>query len=114
MDILKILQVIFLVLTAATGALSFVKPDAVYGFTGLTAAGARGVSEVRAVLGGLFIGLGVAPLVLNVPAAYRTVGIGYLAIAGARVISLVLDQSFTASNLISLAFEIIAGVVLVL
>ena len=114
MNILNILKIIFLVLTAATGALSFIKPDAVYGFTGLTPAGARGATEVRAVLGGLFIGLGIAPLLLNTPEAYRVVGIGYLAIAVTRVIGLFVDQSFTASNWASLVFEVIAGVLLVL
>jgi hypothetical protein len=41
-------------------------------------------------------------------------GITYLVIAVARVAGLVLDRSVERSNLISLGFEIVAGVILVL
>ena len=82
MSFLFVLKVIAALATAATGLLALVKPSAAYGFTGLNASGVRGVSEIRAVFGGLFIGLGLAPLFLN-PAAYQMLGIGYLAIAAA-------------------------------
>jgi len=112
MNIWLILKIIAALATAATGLLSFVKPDAVYGFTGLTATGVRGVSEVRAVFGGLFIALGIAPVVLG-GTAYLMLGIGYLAIALTRTISIFVDQSFAPSNLISLAIEIVFGAILV-
>ena len=110
MNILLILKIIASLATAATGLLSFVKPDAVYGFTGLTAPGARGVSEVRAVFGGLFIALGLAPILLR---QYQILGIGYLAIAVTRTISIVIDESYARSNFISLAIEIVFGAILV-
>ncbi len=110
MNILMMLKIIAALATAATGLLAFVKPDAVYGFTGLTAEGARGVSEVRAVFGGLFIALGLTPIFLN---DYRFLGIGYLAIAVARIISIIIDRSYAQSNLVSLAIEIIFGAILV-
>lgn len=110
MNILLILKIIAALATAATGLLSFVKPDAVYGFTGLTAPGARGVSEVRAVFGGLFIALGLAPIWLG---QYQILGIGYLAIAVTRTISVVMDKSYARSNFISLAIEIVFGAILV-
>jgi hypothetical protein len=111
MDILLILKILASLATAATGLLAFVKPDAVYGFTGLTAEGARGVSEVRAVFGGLFIALGIAPLFLGVP-AYRMLGYGYLGIAATRIISIIIDQSYAQSNIISLIIEIVFGAIL--
>jgi len=111
MAILQIVKIIFSLATAATGLLAFIKPDAVYGFTGLTAPGARGVSEIRAIFGGLFIALGVTPIVFN---QYRLLGIAYLAIAVARVISMVVDKSYDQSNIISLAIEIVFGVILVI
>jgi hypothetical protein len=110
MSILLILKIVAALATAATGLLSFVKPDAVYGFTGLTATGPRGVSEVRAVFGGLFIALGLAPTVLG---QYQILGIGYLAIALTRTISIFLDKSYARSNLISLGIEIVFGAILV-
>jgi hypothetical protein len=99
--------------TAATGLLALVKPGAAYGFTGLNPAGPRGVSEIRAIFGGLFIGLGLAPLFLG-DAAYTMLGIGYLAVAAARLISIIVDRSYARSNWISLGIEIVFGVILVL
>lgn len=113
MSIISVLKIIAALATAATGLLALVRPSAAYGFTGLNAAGARGVTEIRAVFGGLFIGLGLAPLFLG-PAAYTMLGIGYLAIAAARLFSIVFDQSYAQSNWISLGIEIVLGVILVL
>jgi hypothetical protein len=113
MTILSILKIIAAVLTTITGLLALVRPTAVYGFTGLTAEGARGVSEIRAIFGGLFIALGIAPFIFGAT-AYTVLGVGYLAIAATRLVSIFIDHSTDSSNLISLAIEIICGVVLVL
>ena len=113
MDILTILKIIAALATAATGLLAFFKPSAAYGFIGLNADGARGVSEIRSIFGGLFIALGIAPLFLGTT-AYLMLGIGYLAIAVARTISIVFDKSYAQSNIISLIIEIILGIILVI
>jgi hypothetical protein len=113
MNVLSILKIIAAVLTAATGLLALIKPTAVYGFTGLTAGGARGISEIRAIFGGLFIALGVAPFLFG-DTAFMVLGVGYLAIAAARLASIFIDRSTDSSNLISLAIEIVCGVILVL
>lgn len=113
MSVGMILKIIAAMATAATGLLAFVKPAAVYGFIGLKAEGARGVSEIRAIFGGLFIALGVAPLFLGAT-AYQMLGIGYLAIAAARAFSIVFDKSYAQSNIISLAIEMVFGVILVI
>jgi len=101
MNFWMVLKIIAALATAATGLLAFVKPAAAYEFTGLNANGVRGVSEIRAVFGGLFIGLGLAPLFLGVP-AYQMLGTGYLAIAAARVFSVLFDKSYAQSNLVIL------------
>jgi len=112
---LQILKIVAAIATVATGALAFFAPRSVFGFTGLSAPGPRGITEIRAVLGGLFIGLGLAPFVLRQnPATYRMLGIAYLAIAITRLISLFVDKSFEQSNTISLAVEIAFGLILVL
>lgn len=113
MNFLTILQIIAALATAATGLLAFFKPNAVYGFIGLNANGVRGVSEIRSIFGGLFIGLGLAPLFLG-STAYLMLGIGYLAIALARTFSIFFDKSTDKSNLISLVTEIVLGIILVL
>jgi hypothetical protein len=113
MGVLLVLKIIASLATAATGLLALVKPTAVYGFTGLLTSGVRGISEIRAIFGGLFIALGVAPLFLG-DRAYQMLGIGYLAIAVTRIISIVIDKSYDQSNWISLAIEIVLGIILVI
>jgi hypothetical protein len=108
------LHVILAILTIGTGLLCLIRPRAVLGFTGLAVPGERGVTEIRAILGGGFIGLGVAPLLLNTPAAYKMLGITYLLIGAGRIVGMVLGRSFERSNWISLAFEIAAGILLLL
>jgi hypothetical protein len=113
MSVWMILKVIAALATAATGLLALVKPTSVYGFTGLSANGARGVSEIRAVFGGLLIALGLVPFFLG-PVAYQMLGIGYLGIAVARTFSIIFDKSTAQSNLISLAIETVLGIILVI
>ena len=114
MTVLEILKIVAAIGTIATGMLSLVWPRAVFGFTGLSAPGPRGITEIRAILGGAFIGLGAAPLILNEPEAYVMLGITYLVIAAARAAGMILDKSVVRSNVISLATEIVLGVILVL
>jgi hypothetical protein len=113
MNLLMILKIIVSLATAATGLLALVKPTAVYGFTGLIAEGPRGISEIRAIFGGLFIALGIAPFIFG-DVAYQVLGVGYLAIAAVRLVSIFIDQSTASSNLISLGIEIVFGLILIL
>jgi hypothetical protein len=114
MKLLEILQWIGVLGTIATGVISLFWPRSVQGFTGLKAEGGRGVTEIRAVLGGLFIGVGVAVLVLGTPETYKLLGIMYAAIGAVRAVSMLVDRSITQSNLVSLVVEIIFAVILVL
>jgi hypothetical protein len=112
--ILQILKIVGALSTIATGLISVLRPLSVRGFTGLSPDGPRGVTEIRAVLGGLFVGLGLAPFILRQPAGYRALGIGYLVVAVVRLVSMGVDRSVQQSNIISLAFEVIFGIILVL
>lgn len=114
MTILVVAQRVIAVATVLTGLISLVKPLSVQGFTGLMATSGRGITEIRAVLGGLFIALGAVPLFLNQPVTYQMLGIGYLVIGAVRTVSMFLDQSLVSSNIISLLVEIVFGVILVL
>jgi hypothetical protein len=112
---LQILKIIAAFGTIATGVISLIRPKSVTGFTGLQPTGPRGITEIRAVLGGFFIGLGIAALVLNVAPAYQVLGIGYLVVGVVRAVSMwLLDRSVMRSNVISLIVELVFGVVLVL
>jgi len=113
--ILQILKIIGCIGTIGTGLLAALRPSAVPGFTGLETTGPRGVTEIRSIFGGLFIGLGAFPLIVGVPATYHMLGVMYLAIAAARLISMLVDGSLReTSNIISLAVEIVFGMILVL
>lgn len=113
MQLLMILKVLAAVATILTGIVSLIWPRSVFGFTGLTVSGPRGITEIRAVLGGVFIALGVVPLVWNQPAAYFMLGVTYLTVGLVRLGSMLLDGSVVRSNVISLAVEIIFGLALV-
>jgi hypothetical protein len=113
MTVLQVLKVVAAVGTIATGLVSLVWPLSVTGFTGLSAEGGRGVTEIRAVLGAFFIALGAAPLILRTPETYRMLGIAYLVVAAVRAVSMFVDRSVVQSNLISLAVEVVFGVILV-
>jgi len=113
MTVLDVLKIIAAAATAATGLYALIRPKAIDGFTGLTAPGPRGITEIRSILGGAFIGLGIVTLILRAPAAYQTLGAMYLAIAAVRLVSIFLDRSSVQSNWISLAVEVVLGIILV-
>lgn len=112
--ILSILQYTVAVATIITGIISMFWPMKVLGFTGLQVSGGRGVTEIRAVLGAFFIGLGGAALYFNAPETYAMLGIAYLVVALVRGISMFIDRSVVSSNTLSLLVEVIFGVILVL
>jgi hypothetical protein len=112
--ILNVLQIVAAIGTVITGLVSLLRPRAVEGFTGLRPAGPRGITEIRAVLGAFFVGLGGAAVFLRHPAAYQTLGIAYLCVAVVRTISMFVDKSVVSSNIISAVFEVVFGFILVL
>lgn len=114
MTLLKILQLIAVIGTILTGLYSLLRPDTLTGFTGLSPIGGRGITEIRSILGGLFIGLGIAVLVLATREVHQALGIMYLAIAVVRLVSIFVDKSSDQSNWISLAVEIVFGIILVI
>ena len=109
-----ILKIIASIGTILTGFISLISPRSVTGFTGLTATGQRGISEIRAVLGGVFIGLGLAPFLLKQPVTYRVLGIMYLTVAIVRTFSILFDKSFERSNIINVIIEFLFGIILVI
>ena len=111
--VIQYIQIVLCLATVATGFLSLFAPRSTPGFTGLSPQGGRGISEIRAVLGGLFIALGVGPLVWG-GSTYLMLGAGYLAIAAVRVVSIFYDKASVRSNWISLGVEILLGVLMIL
>ena len=112
--IVRILQIIAAIGTIVTGLVSLIRPRSVRGFTGLSAEGPRGITEIRAVLGGFFVALGAVPLIFDAAEMYLMLGITYLVVAAVRTVSMVVDKSVMQSNIISVIVEIAFGVILVL
>lgn len=105
-------KMIVLLGTALTGLYALLVPRSVEGFTGLRIGGPRGVTEVRAIFGALFLALGLVPLVSGEPAMVFLASMIYLAVALVRAFSIFLDGSPERSNWISLAVEIVFGLLL--
>jgi hypothetical protein len=110
----QILKILAAVATIITGTLSLFGPRKVTGFTGLEPVGGRGISEIRTILGALFVGLGGAVLYFNSQEAYLILGITYLVMAVVRGISIIVDQSPVRSNNLSFIIELALGILLVL
>lgn len=111
---LTFLQYTACALTIAVGAYSLLAPLSAANFTGLTPQGGRGITEIRAILGMVFVALGAYPLLFPVEAAFHMLGFTYLLIGAARTVSIFLDKSATQSNWISAASEFVLGAILIL
>ena len=112
--ILQYLKIAAAAATIVTGLVSLFWPLKVPGFTGLEPQGGRGISEIRTILGALFIGLGAAVIYFNSPQTYAVLGITYLVMALVRGISILIDKSPVSSNVISFIVELVLGIILVL
>jgi hypothetical protein len=113
MNWLLILKYVAVAVTLVTGFLSVFWPANIKGFTGLEASSPRATSEIRAVMGGVFIGLAVAVLLFRTPQVFQMLGIAFAAIALVRAISIVVDRAAVQSNIISLISEIVLALILI-
>ena len=111
--ILQYLQYLACILTVISGLFALFSPERAVSLTGLVPKGGRGLTEIRCVMGGLYIALGITPFLLG-EVAFMMLGIAYLAIAVTRLVSIFLDKSGTQSNWLSLALELVLGVILIL
>ena len=111
--IIQVLKIIAAAATIVTGIVSVFWPEKVTGFTGLQPVGGRGITEIRTILGALFVGLGAAVLLYNSREPYVVLGITYLAMALVRGISIFVDKAPESSNTISFVIELILGIILI-
>lgn len=109
---LNIIRIVIAVVTALFGLYSVIWPDRIAGFTGIKADSPRASSEIRAVMGGVFVALALAPLVLRRLDALQVLGLVYLVIAVVRLVAIYVDKAAMSSNWISLASEIVMAVLL--
>jgi hypothetical protein len=114
MSWLLILKYVAVAVTLVTGFLSIFWPANFSGFTGIQASSPRATSEIRAVMGGVFVGLAVAVLLFRTPQVFQMLGIAFAAIALVRAVSIVVDHAAVQSNIISLVSEVVLALILIL
>ena len=114
MELVQILKWLAVGVTLAYGLWAMIKPGVVGRFTGLETSGSRATTEIRAALGGTFLGLAIAVVVLNDPSGFKMLGICYAAIAVIRAVSMALDRTADRGNAISLIVETGLAILLVL
>jgi hypothetical protein len=110
MEFSQILKLFAVLITLKTGIYPIFRPRQIERNTGLAAATPRGLTEIRASIGGMLTGLGIATLVYPGPVVCKVMGIVFAAIAVTRGISIVVDRSFERSNFYSLTTEIVLAI----
>jgi Domain of unknown function (DUF4345) len=102
------------ILITVLGIVGFLKPLMVAKLVGLTPSEPHGVSEIRATLGGFFIGLGGFAMYSQNTVIYGAIGMGWLGAAIARVFSLVIDRKINKENIGGVFLEGGIGLLLLL
>ncbi|HWP67037.1 MAG TPA: hypothetical protein VNO26_14155 [Candidatus Limnocylindria bacterium] len=77
--------------------------------TGLTATGALGRSELRAVFGGVFVGLAAACLAVAAPGAHWAAAAAFAGGAAAKLLSAALERDVFPAALPGLAVDLAAA-----
>lgn len=102
-------------LTLVLGLLGLLNPNLTLGLTGLQVVDPRGLSQARALFGALFLTMGGSMLWATAarPRArgvLRFAGVLWLASAAGRLLSLLLDGSFSWASILLLLFDLaVAG-----
>lgn len=109
-----ILKIIAALINLAFGLYSFFQPEPIARASKWTLDNARGRAELRVAVGGFFIGLGLAALILNNHTVYQLLGAGWLGGFAARIGTLALenpkgliDPSYLALGILELSMGII-------
>lgn len=81
--------------------------------TGLAATGPLGRSELRAVFGGVFIGLAAACLIARAPAAHMAAAAAFAGGAAAKVLSAAIERQVFPAALPGLIVDLVAALLFV-
>ena len=101
-------------ISVLAGVLGLIWPQKVSAIIGLSLPGKLGISEFRATYGGLFIGAGLATLLIGTHQAALVLGAAWGGAFVARAVSLVIDKSRSRENLAGLVIEAAVATLLVL
>ena len=93
----------------ALGVAALIAPVRFAATVGLEATGPLGRSELRAVFGGVFIGIGAACLATSSAPAYWTGAGAFLGGAGAKGLSALLERGVFPAALLGFVVDIVMG-----
>jgi hypothetical protein len=102
------------IVTMGLGLLGLFFPASAASFVSIIPDGERGISEVRATYGGLFLAMGLFAVVAQSTDVFRVVGIAWLGAAGGRAFSAVHDNSRSGANLGGIVMEGVIGLSMLL
>lgn len=91
------------------GIAALLKPERIAAQVGLAAAGPLGRSELRAVFGGVFVGIAFACLVVATPGAYVAGGAAFLGGAAAKLLTAALERDVFPAALLGLVVDVVLG-----
>jgi hypothetical protein len=100
--------------TTGLGLFGLFLPASAASFASIIPDGERGVSEVRATYGGLFLAMGLFAMIAQSADVFRVVGVAWLGAAGARAFSVVRDNSRSGANLGGIVMEGLIGLSMLL
>lgn len=99
--------------TIGMGCLGLFAPNMASRMTGLTAINKTAFAEFRATFGGMFIAMGLIPLLTAEPFAYFMAGTIWIAAACGRLVSVLLDRGYQEiKNIGGIAFEASFGLLM--
>lgn len=110
----EIVNIVGAAANVAMGLLGIFAPKTVEGIIGMTPQSKAGRSEYRSTYGGLFLALGVVPLLTLAPEAFAVSGVAWLFTAIFRTLSIFMDDASDSQNWGAVGFEtFIAALLLV-
>ena len=95
--------------TFGLGVFGLFWPKAAAKMVGIVPEGERGLSEVRATYGGLFLAMGLYATVWQSTEVFRGLGLAWIGAATARAFSLVKDDSRSGANIGAIVMEAVIG-----
>lgn len=91
--------------TLGLGVFGLFWPATVARMVSISPDGERGISEIRATYGGLFLAIGIFATLAQDGAVFRGLGVAWIGAAAARSFSYVRDHSRSGANLGAIAME---------
>jgi hypothetical protein len=99
-------------ITLGLGLFGLFWPLAAARLVGIEPDGARGISEIRATYGGIFLAIGIYATIVQSDVVFRALAVAWCGAAAARAFSYVHDESRSASNLAAIVVEAAVGIMM--